>query len=75
MSGLFKSKTKSTSSTTANPLTTALFNPTYQQAQGLINRPFTPYTGQLSAPMSELQQQSIGGFQAGQGREATQTAI
>jgi len=74
MSNLFKSKTKTTSTTASNPQTAALFNPAFNNMQGLINRPFTPYEGQLSAPMNADQQAARGLLNVNAGQRATNAA-
>jgi hypothetical protein len=74
MSNLFKSKSTSSSKTTANKATQALFDPAYQNMQSLINRPFTPYDGQLSAGMNATQQQARGLLDVNAGQGATNAA-
>lgn len=75
MSGLFSSKTKSSSSTKANKATEALFYPAYNQMQAAVNKPFTPYTGQLSAGMNPDQLAARGLLDVNAGQGATNAAI
>jgi len=75
--GFGKEKQDSSSKTsyTPNAQTMALFNPTFQQASSLLQGQATPYTGQLGAGTSQMQQQAYDSFQPGQGSTATGNAV
>jgi hypothetical protein len=52
--------TKQTTSNTIDPQLMALYQQNYNTAQGVANRPYQPYTGELVAPFSQAQTQSQG---------------
>lgn len=72
-----KSKSTTTNTSTPNTATTALFNPIFDQAKGLINTPFTPYSGQLAPGLTQPQSQAIGLAQSsvGTGQNAVQQGL
>lgn len=75
MSGLFSSKSSSTSKSTPNKATQALFDPIFNAAQAQNAKPFTPYAGQLSQGQTADQMAARGMLQPGQGGESTQAGI
>ena len=54
------SGSKTTTSNTIDPKLMALYQQNYNTAQGVANRPYQPYTGELVAPFTPAQVQSQG---------------
>ncbi len=52
--------TKTTQSNTVDPALMALYRQNYDTAQGVANRPYQPYTGELVAPFSSAQSEAQG---------------
>jgi Chaperone of endosialidase len=63
----------STSQQTTTPVDPAALQNIYNQVAGAAATPFTPYTGELTAPVNQQQQQGISGTNAAAG--AAQPAI
>jgi hypothetical protein len=55
-----KSKSSNSTSYTPNPLTTSLYQPLFSSAEGQIETPFKPYSGELYPGLSAGQQQAQG---------------